>query len=107
MATLTDKKIDGDWSIGGPDWVDRHDKQFNELLKKSAKVDVNGSLIGAVIALPFADGAAHYVVIKNRPLTLQHIPYCDAWHVPYYTIRGLRKADIARMICRWTLPNLA
>ena len=42
----------------------------------------------------YADGYAYYYVVSFKPLVLQHVPYLDGWHLPHYTIRGLRMSDV-------------
>ena len=42
-----------------------------------------------------------YKVIKEKPLTLAHIPYGDAYQIPYAHIRGLTYADLAQQR-KWT-----
>lgn len=49
-----------------------------------------------VMTFPVADGKACYLVVKEQPLTLQHIPYGDAWHINTAHMRGLRTADWER-----------
>jgi len=53
-----------------------------------------GTIKGYIWSTPHADGYAFYIVIKESPLTLQHVPYSDAWIVPDYVIRGLNLADL-------------
>ena len=68
------------------------------LIKKSADLPP-GQIVGAVLSWPVADGSAYYIVTKeNYPLTLQHIPYGDAWQVDPILIRGLRRDDVVRML---------
>jgi len=97
MAQLANSKCKGDWSLNG-DWVARHEKQFAELQAESRKVDPTGSLVGAIVSFPWADGAAYYRVSSDKPLKLQPIPCLDAWEVPYSQIRGLRRIDVIREI---------
>lgn len=51
-----------------------------------------------MVGFPVADGQALYYIYSFSPLILQHIPYLDAYQIPYAHIRGLRKKDIERMI---------
>ena len=67
------------------------------LIEKSANLPP-GQVVGAVLSWPVADGRAFYIVTKEKPLTLQHIPFCDAWHIDPILIRGLRKDDVVRML---------
>lgn len=103
MARLAKKSHPGDWSYDmskGRDGFAKSETLFAELQATSRAVPLDGSpndksdLTGIVLQFPFADGYAHYVVIKNKPLTLQHIPFCDAWQVQPALIRGMRRVDI-------------
>jgi hypothetical protein len=80
-----------DWREG----CKNHEAAFEALCEAGNKVDIdNGKVVGLVVSFPYADGAASYLVVKESPLTLQSIPYSDAWQLPYSHIRGLRKQDI-------------
>ena len=70
---------------------------LNSLVRKSAELPP-GQVVGAVLSWPVADGKAYYLVTKDKPLTLQHIPYGDAWQVDPVLIRGLRRDDVLRML---------
>jgi hypothetical protein len=47
-----------------------------------------------IMSFPIADGKAFYKVIKERPLTLQHIPFGDAYEVYPALIKGLDAEDL-------------
>lgn len=67
-----------------PNWREcPHEKAFEQLCKDRE-----------MFSTPVADGAAWYIVVKRKPLTLQHVDYSDAWHAPAALIRGLRLSDI-------------
>lgn len=60
--------------------------------------DVQGSLDkewewlqaqGDVLQFQYADGYAYYLVVKRRPLTLQHIAIGDAWQLPWHQIEDM------------------
>ena len=73
------------------------DKLFADLQDKSDKVDLVKCLRGLVVSFPFADGLAHYKVVKDvkdTPLVLEHIPYGDAWRLHGYAESGLQRPDI-------------
>ena len=53
-----------------------------------------------VLAFGVADGYAHYLVVKRKPLTLQHIYYMDGYQIPAAHVRGLTVADVDDMIRR-------
>lgn len=52
-------------------------------------------LTGKIVRLPWADGAAQYMIMSGTRLI--HLPLDDAWQVPDYQTRGLRASDLARM----------
>ena len=79
--------------------TDPHEVAFQKLLEES-KALPEGQLVGALISWPRGDGRAWYRVTAERPLTLQHVPYGDAWTVEPALLRGLRKADVEEMISR-------
>lgn len=73
--------------------------ELMRLLDISKNLDLSkGSVVGAVLSWPIADGCAYYLVIKDSPLTLQHLNYGDAWHVDPVLIRGLRKQDVVARV---------
>lgn len=79
-----------DLPAGLSDWRNsEHEKEFQRLQREET-----------VISFGVADGGAYYLVKSMKPLKLQHIPYMDAYQVPYAMIRGLRKADVEAMVDR-------
>jgi len=100
MATLAKKQCAGNWEE-----MDKVDGMMRTLQKASNEIDARGartnkliSLVGAVIQFPYADSYAVYRVTKDTPLTLQHVPYYDAWQISAAHIRGLRRADVVKML---------
>lgn len=100
MATLAKKQCPGDWTN-----MDNMDELMRPLQEASNKIDARGartnkliSLVGALIQFPFADSYAMYRVTKDKPLTLQHVPYYDAWQISAAHIRGLRRGDVVKML---------
>lgn len=91
MAQLLDKAYPlPELKFDGGDWREsEHEKAFRKLLQEET-----------VISFGVADGGAYYLVKSMSPLKLQHIPYGDAYRVPYAMIRGLRKADVEAMVER-------
>lgn len=85
---------------GYKDWsavYDAQDKKLEELLAASAKInysDPKASLKGAIVSFPRGDGAAYYIVTKDKPLTVANIPFCDAWTTDWPTINGITAAWI-------------
>lgn len=57
-----------------------------------------GELVGGLLRFPVGDGYAQYLVIKDKPLTLQHIPFFDAYSTDPALIRGLRRPDIEQRL---------
>jgi hypothetical protein len=103
MAILHQKPYPGNWRISlttGKEVMSeirRIDKLYARLLAKQPK-STAASLIGAVVTFSVADGKAAYVVVKDRPLTVQHVPIGDAWHVHRCTLNGLDEAEVRRQL---------
>lgn len=98
MAKLDTTPYPGNWGFNpGSESLDEYSKRIDKLF-----ADIPDD---KVISFPFADGFAMYFVKSMRPLVLQHIPYGDAWQIPYAHIRGLRLADVELMLKR-TGPRL-
>lgn len=74
--------------------TERTDKAFKKLEAESKKAKRAGKLEGRIWSYPVADGLAYYLVSKASPLTLQWIPWGDAWQAPHIVIRGLRVSDL-------------
>jgi hypothetical protein len=65
------------------------------------KYGYTGARTGQVFRIPWADGYAQYMVAeRGTTMHLVHVPTGDAWHVPEYMTRGLRKADILAALHR-------
>lgn len=99
MARLDNGYMASEWEPrpGEPTeaWLSRTEGALAELERESGRVDVDaGDVVGLMLMFPAADGHAVYRVSKASPLTLQHVPFGDAWRVPPAHIRGLRKSDI-------------
>ena len=60
--------------------------------------DSNNPLVGETISTPRGDGYAIYMVFRTKPLELIHVPIGDAWQADSCWIRGLRLADVKRMV---------
>lgn len=101
MARLATKPVEGEWGmLKGEDYgaySKRTDAMF-KALTDAAKAVPEGGVIGALMSFPIADGAAMYRVSKESPLTLEHVPYGDAWQIPHAHIRGIRKADVLKQV---------
>jgi hypothetical protein len=79
----------GDWREG----FKRQEEALDRLMDASANLPA-GKVVGGLLRWQRADGYAFYLVTKERPLTLQHVPFCDAYQVEPYLIRGLNKQDV-------------
>jgi len=73
-----------------------YNRVWDKLLATSNAVDLSKTLVGVIYSDGVADGYANYVVIKDKPLTLQHIHIGDGYQLPYPYIRGLNEKDIKR-----------
>jgi hypothetical protein len=87
------------WKRGEPFEAEmaRTDRLFEELMAASNRVDLSGDIAGLVVKFGVADGYAVYRVAKDKPLTLEHIPYGDAYYIDWRMLKGFTKADIVEM----------
>jgi hypothetical protein len=99
MAQITgslegfNKKPGEDWR----DYIERSNRMFDELQDHSDNLP-EGQVEGAVISFPVADGSASYLITREKPLSLSHIPFLDGYHANPILIRGLRKSDVLQML---------
>lgn len=107
MARLSKKQHPGNWGFDGDsvEYFARTDKLFKEIQENSLKVarrvagaHYSEDATGFVMQFPVADGRAYYLVTKETPLTLQHIPIGDAWQIPPAHLRGITIADVYQQI---------
>lgn len=102
MAKLSNDPIAGFELQPGEDfmvYLDRSKKLLKELEDKEAALP-EGTYEGVILSFPYADGYAMYLVQKTSPLTLQHIPFGDAWQIPAAHLRGLTLADVKEQVRR-------
>ena len=69
-------------------------KTVDELSKVSNAIVRGSNVTGALLSFSVADGYAHYVVTKARPLTVAYVDSGDGYQTHRATIRGLRKRDV-------------
>jgi len=96
MAKLSNDPIEGFIQLPGEGfsgYLDRTSKLLKDLLDKGTALP-DGQYDGTILSFPVADGKAMYFVQKTRPLTLQHIPFGDAWEIPAAHLRGLNMDDV-------------
>lgn len=75
--------------------------QFKAMQEVSNNLDLDaGEIVGGILRWQRGDGYAFYVVTKDRPLTVRHLGYMDAWQVEDALIRGLNKQDVLVMLLR-------
>lgn len=86
--------FNGDWGKYR-DWFDEQLKAHTKPVKST-----DADLTGALLQWQRADGYAYYVVTKNKPLTISHLPLGDAWTVEAALIRGLTEADVREQLRR-------
>lgn len=102
MATLG-KPVPGPWDrdlMAVEDWT-AYDKAEREAFDKLSNTSDNlrsGEVVGAILQFPRGDGAAFYLVSSAKPLVLRWIPYGDRWQTDGILIRGLRLADVKKMV---------
>ncbi len=77
----------------------RERRYIAELTEYVKSLGYTGPLTGEEFTIPWADGAARYLVLDApRNCALMHLPLGDAWDVPAYMTRGVRKADVVAQI---------
>ncbi len=81
------------------DFRTRTQAVMDRLFAKSNSLP-DGVVVNGIISFPVADGSAFYMVSKEKPLHLIHIPYMDAWEADEITIRGLNVSDVKAMLKR-------
>jgi hypothetical protein len=101
MARLSNKAVPGMARLTDLDWEERcrrEEAMLQDLAKRSAEVDPDGALAGALVKFPVADGHALYVVVRDSPLTVALVPFGDSYQAAGATIRGLNRADVRRQL---------
>ena len=99
MARLATKPVEGEWDMRDGEDHKAYSKRTDAMFKAlTTAARAEGSVIGALMSFPIADGAAMYRVSKESPLTLEHVPYGDAWQIPPAHILGIRKADVLAQV---------
>lgn len=100
MAQLGAPYLVPKFNVGEKDYAAQYRAEeawFDQLWRTSlGKKDDN--LDGCVIRFQVADGYALYYVKSEKPLVLQHIAIGDAYAEHPALIRGLRVADVRRMV---------
>jgi hypothetical protein len=104
MAKLSPKPYPGDWEFDASDWEAQFKKQEAQLDAIDAAQPSPGSpsLVGARLDFPRGDGYATYVVVKDKPLTVAHVPHGAAWQTDECTLRGVNANYV-----RWSLARAA
>ena len=88
MAKLSTASAAGPWGKG----FEVENKALQALIKASLKNPER--VLGSVYSAQVGDGRAYYLVVKEKPLTLAHIPVGDAWELNPAYIRGIKASDI-------------
>jgi hypothetical protein len=93
------KVVAGEWKrAGGVDSWAEDSKKLDAMYAESRKVFHAGGVVGLMFHFPVADGRAIYRVVSEKPFTVEHIPFSDAWNANPILLRGLRKADVVEMV---------
>ena len=71
-------------------YMDEMNKMWAEMTAEDEAAKANNTLVGRFVQFPFADGYAFYKVkaIKKKIVTLDHIPFGDAWMLPLIDSMG-------------------
>jgi hypothetical protein len=101
VAKLGWTEVSEEWqSQPGESWeafYNRGNGLFKALQAASQAVP-EGTVKGRMIGFPVADGAAYYLVLEEKPLTLEHIPYGDGYEIPKAHVRGLNLSDVRALV---------
>lgn len=104
MAKLSPKPYPGNWDLDftaedlNAEFA-KQDAQLDRIFANQPALDEQ-SIVGACLEFPVADGKAFYVVIKDKPLTIAHVPVGDAWHIDECTLRGINASYVRRSLQR-------
>ena len=94
MARLMTGYPDGHWKYNR--WKGELTCDCTDIMdcisKENADLDALDS--NRLMKFPVADGEAIYYVVKEKPLTLQHVPYGDGYSIPNAHMRGLTYSDL-------------
>lgn len=87
--------------IKDPKWFDKQEKLMESLEEdpfamygKYMDAPAKDSVVGRIVRFGVGDGYAVYLVVRQKPLTLMHIPYMDSYHANPMLLRGMRVSDI-------------
>jgi hypothetical protein len=72
----------------------RYIADLRDLARNASKHE----LVGEIVSFQVADGFARYMVWSVMPFALVHIDTMDGYQIPEAHARGLRLADIKRML---------
>ncbi len=95
MARETARSIEIPWDFDLP--YHENDKNYEKALEaaaKAARAKNPGDMVGETIKWGVADGYAVYMIVKEKPLTVQHVDHGDGYRVDPIMIRGLRLSDV-------------
>jgi hypothetical protein len=102
MAKVSDQPYPGDWELDFSNayWQKKSEEQEKRLAAIIAAQPTpdNPSLVGACLRFPRGDGNAFYVVVKDRPLTIAHVPVGDAWQADECTLRGINAGYVRKRL---------
>jgi len=82
------------------EWNKLDHESFSEYMKRTGEEIKRLQNTEKVIMFPVADGYAYYVVVSEKPLTMQWVPYGDRWQVHPALIRGLTLKEVKGIIAR-------
>lgn len=96
-------QLAGQWEFMAGETYEVYDERVSALMKiyqDESDALAEGEYLGALISFPIADGSAVYRVNSQLKgtVSLQHVPYGDAWQIPPAHMRGLTAKDIKKQI---------
>ena len=94
---------DFEFDYSSSDGYEAYDKAVEDYLTRLAawcRDNGSGELVGETISFPVADGKAVYMVYRERPCALIHVPIGDAYQADAILERGIRLADVREHVRR-------
>jgi hypothetical protein len=85
------------------DWrahMEEQDAALKKIEEASKKALETNDPIGFIMSFSVADGKALYRVASIKPLSLEHVPYGDAYQVPPAMIRGINITEVRQAMER-------
>lgn len=80
------------------DYESENKRYFADLKTALVAMGYTKPLTGELVYYSMGDGSAIYMIAEGRTTFLVHCDVGDAWSLPEWQTRGLRKADIIKSV---------